>query len=116
MKFCISNLAQTKNETKDALVLLKKKKIRFLEYSPNLLLNNYNSAKRDSFYSVLLDGPHYTRPRNFKEESVPEVLLTGNHKKIEEWFLKQREEKTKKRRIDLWEKYRSFNNDGVENG
>ena len=45
MKFCISNLAWTKNETKDALILLKKKKIRFLEYSPDLLLNNYNSAK-----------------------------------------------------------------------
>ena len=80
------------------------------------VLNNYNSAKRDSFYNVLLDGPHYTRPRNFREVSVPEVLLSGNHKKIEEWFLKKREEKTKKRRIDLWKKYRSFNNDGVENG
>ena len=45
MRFCISNLAWTKNETKDALVLLKKKGIRFLEYSQNLLLDNYNSKK-----------------------------------------------------------------------
>ena len=45
MKFCISNLAWTKSETKDALILLKKKGIRFLEYSPNLLLNNCNSKK-----------------------------------------------------------------------
>ena len=80
------------------------------------VLNNYNSAKRDSFYNVLLDGPHYTRPRNFRKVSVPEVLLSGNHKKIEEWFLKKREEKTKKRRIDLWKKYISSNNDGVKNG
>ena len=45
MKFCISNLAWTKSETKDALILLKKKGIRFLEYSPNLLLDNCNSKK-----------------------------------------------------------------------
>ena len=45
MKFCISNLAWTKNETKEALILLKKKGIRLLEYSPNLLFDNYNSRK-----------------------------------------------------------------------
>jgi len=80
------------------------------------VLNNYNSAKKDSFYDLLLDGPHYTRPRDFKGESVPKVLLSGNHKKIEEWFLKRRESKTKKRRFDLWKKYSSVNNDGVKNG
>ena len=79
------------------------------------VLNNYNSAKKDSFFDLLLDGPHYTRPRNFKGESVPDILLSGNHEKIEEWFLNEREKKTQKRRIDLWEKYRSLNNDGVEN-
>ena len=45
MKFCISNLAWTKKETKEALILLKKRKIRLLEYSPNLLFDNYNSKK-----------------------------------------------------------------------
>ena len=80
------------------------------------VLNNYESAIKDSFYSLLLDGPHFTRPRKFRGKSVPSVLLSGDHKKIEKWFLSQRKNKTKKRRIDLWTKYRSFNNDGVKNG
>ena len=79
------------------------------------VLNNYNSACKDSFYDLLLDGPHYTRPRNFKGRKVPNTLLTGNHENIRKWFLSKREEKTKIRRNDLWEKYKSFNNDGVEN-
>ena len=80
------------------------------------VLNNYESAKKDSFYNLLLDGPHYTRPRNFNGIKVPEVLFSGNHQEIEKWFLNKREEKTKKRRIDLWKKYRSSNNNGVKNG
>ena len=80
------------------------------------VLNNYESAINDSFYSLLLDGPHFTRPRKFRGKNVPNVLLTGDHKKIEKWFLSKREEKTKKRRIDLWKKYRFSNNDGVKNG
>tara|TARA_B100000029_G_scaffold506778_1_gene590146 strand:+ start:623 stop:1336 length:714 start_codon:yes stop_codon:yes gene_type:complete len=80
------------------------------------VLNNYVSAVNDSFYDLLLDGPHFTRPRNFRSKSVPDILLSGNHKKIEKWFLNKREEKTKKRRIDLWKKYRSSNNNGVKNG
>ena len=77
------------------------------------VLNNYISAKKDSFYEMLLDGPHYTRPRNFKGLMVPKILLSGNHKIIEEWFLKKRENKTKKRRIDLWNKYKSIKEDGA---
>jgi len=71
------------------------------------VLNNYESAKKDSFYNLLLDGPHYTRPREFEGNNVPDVLLSGNHKKIKDWFLNQREEKTKKLRLDLWKKYKS---------
>ena len=71
------------------------------------VLNNYESAKKDSFYDFLLDGPHYTRPREFEGNNVPDVLLSGNHKKIKDWFLNQREEKTKKLRLDLWKKYKS---------
>tara|TARA_B100000700_G_scaffold221954_1_gene244448 strand:+ start:15 stop:728 length:714 start_codon:yes stop_codon:yes gene_type:complete len=81
----------------------------------NGVLNNYESAKKDSFYDLLLDGPHYTRPRNFNGIKVPEVLFSGNHKEIEKWFLNKREEKTKKLRKDLWDNYRSKNN-GVKNG
>ena len=50
------------------------------------VLNNYRSASKDSFYDLLLDGPHYTRPRNFNGDKVPEVLLSGNHQEIEKWF------------------------------
>ena len=78
------------------------------------VLNNYESASKDSFYDTLLDGPHYTRPRCFNGFDVPEILFSGNHKKIEKWFLNKRLEKTKKLRKDLWMNYKSDNN-GVEN-
>ena len=78
------------------------------------VLNNYESASKDSFYDTLLDGPHYTRPRSFNGFDVPEILFSGNHKKIEKWFLNERVEKTKKLRKDLWMNYKSDNN-GVEN-
>ena len=80
------------------------------------VLNNYNSALKDSFSNDLLDGPHYTRPRIFKDLKVPEVLLSGNHKKIKDWLLKERENKTKNKRKDLWEKYILKNRIGEKNG
>lgn len=52
----------------------------------------------------LLDYPTYTKPRDFKGMKVPEVLLNGNHKEIEEYRLKESIDKTKKRRPDLLEK------------
>jgi len=77
------------------------------------VLNNYDSASKDSFYDILLDGPHYTRPRNFNGMKVPDVLLSGNHKEIKNWFLNEREIKTKKIRKDLWKKYKSDKKSGV---
>ena len=65
------------------------------------VLNTFESAKGDSFYNELLDGPHYTRPREINGLKVPEILLSGNHKKIKDWFLKKRIDKTKIRRKDL---------------
>jgi tRNA (guanine37-N1)-methyltransferase len=59
------------------------------------------SIKNDSFYNGLLDYPHYTRPAVFKGHRVPEVLLSGNHKKINEWRKREAYERTKKRRPDL---------------
>ena len=73
------------------------------------VLNDYKSAKTDSFSSDLLDGPHYTRPREYCGLKVPDVLLSGNHKEIENWFLKERINKTKKNRMDLYKKYKSKN-------
>ena len=68
-------------------------------------LGHNESALNDSFYSGLLDHPHYTRPETLviegKDECVPEVLLSGNHKKIEQWRLKQSIGRTWQRRPDL---------------
>ena len=72
------------------------------------VLNTYESAEEDSFFTQLLDGPHYTRPREVEDMKVPDVLLSGNHQEIKKWFLMQREDKTKIRRLDLWNKYKSL--------
>lgn len=69
------------------------------------VLNSYESAETDSFAGMLLDCPHYTRPETFREMESPAVLLSGNHKEIENWKKKKSEEKTQIRRPDLWEKY-----------
>ena len=69
------------------------------------VLNSYESAETDSFAGMLLDCPHYTRPETFREMESPLVLLSGNHKEIENWKKKKSEEKTQIMRPDLWEKY-----------
>ncbi len=74
------------------------------------VINNINSALNDSFSQPLLDCPWYTRPEIYKGEKVPEVLLSGHHKRIEEWRQKKREEKTKKLRPDMWKKYLKIKN------
>ena len=66
-------------------------------------LGHSESAENDSFYSGLLDHPHYTRPETFEGECVPEVLLSGHHEKIEQWRLKQSLGRTWQRRPDLLE-------------
>lgn len=58
----------------------------------------------DSFNDNLLDYPTYTKPREFKNMKVPEVLLSGDHKKIEEYRNNERIKKTKELRPDLLEK------------
>lgn len=58
----------------------------------------------DSFNNNLLDYPTYTKPREFKKMKVPEVLLSGDHKKIEEYRNNERIKKTKELRPDLLEK------------
>ncbi|HOL21758.1 MAG TPA: tRNA (guanosine(37)-N1)-methyltransferase TrmD, partial [bacterium] len=59
----------------------------------------------DSFSQYLLDWPSYTKPAVFKGMKVPGVLLSGNHKKIEQWRKEQAEKRTKERRPDLYRKY-----------
>jgi tRNA (guanine37-N1)-methyltransferase len=69
------------------------------------------SANEESFEDELLEYPHYTRPAAWAgpdgtERRVPEVLVSGHHGKVAEWRMKQREEITRRRRPDLWERRR----------
>ena len=59
------------------------------------------SFENDSFTNGLLDYPTYTKPAEFRGMKVPDVLLSGNHQKIDEWRKEQSLENTKKRRKDL---------------
>jgi tRNA (guanine37-N1)-methyltransferase len=79
------------------------------------VLGDFESIDTESFggnktsnYDNLLEYSLYTQPRVWRNMEVPEVLLSGNHKNIEVWKLKKSEEITKKRREDLWEKYKKF--------
>ena len=66
-------------------------------------LNDAESASQDSFSAGLLDWPHYTRPEQWKEARVPEVLLSGDHQAIACWRQKQALGRTWLRRPDLLE-------------
>lgn len=68
-------------------------------------LGKIESADEDSFSNGLLEYPHYTKPREYRGLRVPEVLLNGNHKDINEFRLNQSIERTKLRRPDLYEKW-----------
>ncbi len=65
------------------------------------VLGHERSAQEDSFSGPLLDCPHYTRPRVYKEREVPEVLLSGDHEKIRLWRLEASIRETLEKRPDL---------------
>ncbi|NTW11187.1 MAG: tRNA (guanosine(37)-N1)-methyltransferase TrmD, partial [Chlorobiaceae bacterium] len=65
------------------------------------VLGDSESALGDSFQEGLLDCEYYTRPAEFRGMKVPEVLLSGHHRKIEQWRQENAEERTKERRPDL---------------
>ena len=69
------------------------------------VIGNYNSLNDETFERNLLEYPQYTKPQKWEEKEVPDVLLTGNHRKIKDWRLAQSEDITRRRRPDLWEKY-----------
>lgn len=75
---------------------------------PNVL-GNGESAVRDSFSCGMLDYPQYTRPAEFRGMAVPEVLLAGDHQKVDEWRREQARKKTAERRPDL------LGQDGIQN-
>ena len=66
------------------------------------VLGNSESLRSESFHDYLLEYSQYTKPSIWKKLKVPEVLLTGNHKKISDWRLKNSLEKTKKIRPELY--------------
>lgn len=68
-------------------------------------LGKIESAMEDSFSNGLLEYPHYTKPRDFRGYKVPEVLLNGNHKDINEFRYQEQLKRTKLKRPDLYEKY-----------
>ena len=68
------------------------------------VVGNDESVARDSLEDSLLKYLQYTRPRDFKGLSVPDVLLGGNHKAISAWREEQRRERTQRKRPDLWDK------------
>jgi tRNA (guanine37-N1)-methyltransferase len=68
------------------------------------VLSNESSALTDSYQDDMVAPPVYTRPSEFEGLQVPDVLLSGNEKKIEEWRFEQAIERTKKRRPGLLDK------------
>jgi tRNA (guanine37-N1)-methyltransferase len=68
------------------------------------VLGNQESHMKDSFSTGLLEHPHYTRPADFRGMKVPAVLMSGNHKLIEEWRNKEALRRTLLRRPDLFDK------------
>jgi len=68
------------------------------------VLGDADSASDESFEEGLLEYPLYTKPREFEGRSIPEVLLSGDHKKIADWRRAQSEETTQARRPDMWAK------------
>jgi tRNA (guanine37-N1)-methyltransferase len=69
------------------------------------------SLKQESFEAGLLDYPHYTRPAQFRDWSVPPVLLSGNHQAIAAWRHQQQTQRTQERRPDLWAQWLTMHQD-----
>ena len=71
------------------------------------VIGNENSVAEESFERNLLEYPQYTKPQKWEEKDIPEVLLSGDHAKIKDWRLSQSEDITRRRRPDLWKKYKN---------
>jgi tRNA (guanine37-N1)-methyltransferase len=74
------------------------------------VIGDQTSLEEESFSKGLLEYPHYTRPRDWKGQGVPEVLLSGNHEKIAQWRRQQSEAITRERRPDLWNQFTQQHN------
>ncbi|NBN65575.1 tRNA (guanosine(37)-N1)-methyltransferase TrmD [Pannonibacter tanglangensis] len=69
------------------------------------VMGNQESGETESFETGLLEHPHYTRPADFEGRGIPEVLTSGNHRKIADWRLAEAMALTQARRPDLWDAY-----------
>ena len=69
------------------------------------VLGSASSLGEESFEDGLLEYPQYTRPREFEGRAIPDVLLSGDHKRIADWRDERRKEITRTRRPDLWERF-----------
>ena len=70
-------------------------------------LGDSESALTDTFQDKLLEGPIYTRPSDFRKMKVPEILLSGDHKKVKNWKFEKSVEWTRKKRPELFKKYKN---------
>ena len=68
---------------------------------------NERSPVEESFELWLLEHPQYTRPREWEQHEVPEILLSGDHERIKAWRRNQAELVTQERRDDLWQTYQA---------
>ncbi|WP_306142320.1 tRNA (guanosine(37)-N1)-methyltransferase TrmD [Roseibium sp. MMSF_3412] len=75
------------------------------------VMGNMESAETESFETGLLEHPHFTRPAEFEGMAIPEVLTSGNHRKIHEWRMAEAERLTRERRPDLWDAYMADEDD-----
>ena len=69
------------------------------------VMGHDQSHAEESFEDGLLEHPHYTKPNSFESIEIPAILHSGDHAAIAKWKAQQREELTKLRRPDLWDKY-----------
>jgi len=70
-------------------------------------MSDHESASSDSHYDGLLSPPSYTRPPEYRGLTVPDVLLSGDHARIEAWRRAEAERLTRERRPDLWDRHES---------
>lgn len=83
----------------------------------NKVVGDKDSLTQESFgldahYQHLLEYPHYTKPANWEGKTIPSVLTSGHHAKVEQWRLEQAKTLTQARRPDLWARYLSEHEDG----
>ncbi|SOB99368.1 tRNA (guanosine(37)-N1)-methyltransferase TrmD [Stappia indica] len=69
------------------------------------VMGNAESGALESFETGLLEHPHYTRPREFEGRTIPDILTSGDHARIDRWRREEAERLTRERRPDLWQRF-----------